>query len=219
MRVSPENASLLRRMFFVHPLPEVRRVIFMATPHHGSFVAEAPIGQVLSQLITPNDYILSVLRDLIEDNPNTLRGGSAATPFSSSLWSMSPEMPLLQAFAGIPVSQRIAAHSIVAVEGDGPITTGDDGIVSYQSAHIPEAASELVVRPGHSMQSDPKTVDEVRRILLLHLAQSCPDGCRPGATVGTSLPMSAPIAVAQDIRQRGASAIRHLSPQMRDNPR
>jgi len=219
MRVSPENASLLRRMFFVKPLPEIRRVIFMATPHHGSFVAEAPIGQILSQLITPNDYILSVLRDLTEDNPNALRGGTAATPFSSSLWSMSPENPLLQAFAGIPVSPRIAAHSIIAVEGDGPVVSGDDGIVSYQSAHIPEAASELVIRSGHSMQSDPKTVDEVRRILLLHLAQNCPDGCRPGAAFNTSLPMSAPIAVAQDIRQRGASAIRRLSSQMRDNPR
>src|SRR4051794_2167462 len=103
LQVSAETASLLRRMFFVTPLPEVRRVIFMATPHHGSFVAEAPIGQIISQLITPNDYIVSVLRDLTEDNPNTLRGGSAATPFSSSLWSMSPENPLLQAFAGIPV--------------------------------------------------------------------------------------------------------------------
>src|SRR3954471_16260770 len=89
LRVSPENASLLRRMFFVKPLPEVRRVIFMATPHHGSFVAEAPIGEVLSQLITPNDYILSVLQDLTADNSNDLRGGAAAAPFSSSLWSMS----------------------------------------------------------------------------------------------------------------------------------
>src|SRR3954467_9465447 len=212
MRVSPENASLLRRMFFVHPLPEVRRVIFMATPHHGSFVAEAPIGQILSQLITPNDYILSVLRDLTEDNPNALRGGTAATPFSSSLWSMSPENPLLQAFAGIPVSPRIAAHSIIAVEGDGPVASGDDGIVSYQSAHIAEAASELVIRSGHSMQSDPKTVAEVHRILLLHLAQNCADGCRPRATVNTALLIPAPTAVAQGVRRGQISAVHSLSP-------
>ena len=121
--------------------------------------------------------------------------------------------PVTSGFSEIPVSQRIAAHSIIAVEGDGPVATGDDGIVSYQSAHIPEAASELVIRSGHSMQSDPKTVDEVHRILLLHLAQNCPDGCRPGASFNTSVLMSAPTAVAQDIRQRGASAIRHLSSQ------
>src|SRR3954452_9463414 len=106
-----------------------------------------------------------------ERDSNDLRGGAAAAPFSSSLWSMSSENPLLHAFAGIPVSQRIAAHSIIAVEGDGPVATGNDGIVSYQSAHIPEAASELVMRSGHSVQSDPKTVEEVHRILLLHLTQ------------------------------------------------
>jgi hypothetical protein len=52
--------------------------------------------------------------------------------------------------------------------------------VSYQSAHIPEAVSELVVRAGHSMQAEPETVREVRRILLRHLADVCPTSCVPG---------------------------------------
>jgi hypothetical protein len=65
------------------------------------------------------------------------------------------------------------------VEGDGPVETGDDGVVSYQSAHIPEAKSELVVRSDHSVQSYSHTVAEVRRILLLHLAEACPQGCEP----------------------------------------
>ena len=95
------------------------------------------------------------------------------------MWSTSPSNPFLKAFAAIPVSPRIAAHSIIAVEGDGPVETGDDGVVSYQSAHIPEARSELVVRSGHSVQSDPHTVTEVRRILLLHLAKACLKGCKP----------------------------------------
>lgn len=111
---------------------------------------------------------------------------------------MSTDNPLLKAVAGIPVSPNVTAHSIIAVEGDGPVETGDDGVVSYQSAHIPEAASELVVRSGHSVQSDPRTVNEVRRILLLHLAQACPEGCKSvGAASGWSLetrpmPISAP---------------------------
>jgi len=95
---------------------------------------------------------------------------------------MSPSNPLLQAFAAIPESPRVAAHSIIAVEGNGPIETGDDGVVSYQSAHIAEAESELVVPSGHSVQSDPRTVNEVRRIPWLHLAQACPRGCLPPAS-------------------------------------
>ena len=34
--------------------------------------------------------------------------------------------------------------------------------------------SELVVRSGHSTQSYPPTIEEVRRILLRHLAEACP---------------------------------------------
>ena len=82
------------------------------------------------------------------------------------------------------MSPKISAHSIIAVEGDGPVETGDDGVVSYSSAHIPEAESELVVRASHSVQADPHTVAEVRRILLLHLAQACPTGCTPAAAMG-----------------------------------
>jgi hypothetical protein len=51
-------------------------------------------------------------------------------------------------------------------------------------------ASELVVRSGHSVQGDPHTVAEVRRILLLHLAQVCPQGCVP-ATTADRLPVAA----------------------------
>jgi PGAP1-like protein len=39
LRVSPETRELLREALFVKPLPEIRCVIFMATPQHGSFVA------------------------------------------------------------------------------------------------------------------------------------------------------------------------------------
>ena len=41
MRVSPQTADLLRRAAFVTPEPDVARVIFIATPQHGSFAAES----------------------------------------------------------------------------------------------------------------------------------------------------------------------------------
>ena len=45
---------------------------------------------------------------------------------------------------------------------------GDDGVVKYSSAHIEGVESELVVRSSHSTQGRPETIEEVRRILLLH---------------------------------------------------
>jgi hypothetical protein len=157
-----------------------QKAALIATPHHGSFVADNVIGEIAARLVTPGARVLMASRDLADDNPDDLKTGlGSARP--GSMWSMSPDNPLPRAFAAIPGSPNVAAHSIIAVEGDEPIETGDDGVVSYQSAHIPEAVSELVVRPGHLVQSDPHTVNEVRRILLLHPAESCRPGCAPAS--------------------------------------
>ena len=91
--------------------------------------------------------------------------------------------------------------------------------MSYQSAHIPEAKSELVVRSDHSVQSNPHTVSEVRRILLLHLVENCPQGCAsepaPEALPVVSAPSDARtrVAASAPVRQhRAATLSRALSP-------
>jgi hypothetical protein len=43
-------------------------------------------------------------------------------------------------------------------------------VVKYTSAHVAGVESELVVRSGHSCQGNPVTIEEVRRILRVHLA-------------------------------------------------
>ena len=69
------------------------------------------------------------------------------------------------------MAPSIKAHSIIAVQGDGPLEKLDDGVVAYSSAHIEEVESELVVRPSsHSTQGHPRTIEEVRRILRLHVS-------------------------------------------------
>jgi hypothetical protein len=82
---------------------------------------------------------------------------------------MGPGHPFLQALNSLPIDPHITAHSIVAVLGDGPITGKTDGVVAYESAHIDWAASEKVVRSGHSTQGHPETIAEVGRILREHL--------------------------------------------------
>jgi hypothetical protein len=178
LRLSPSTRDLLQRAFFVTPVPEVRRVIFIATPQHGSFVAGSAIGQLMARLVTPPSTLTRALRDVTDDNPNALKVHPGPRQFGSVNF-MTPGSPLSTALAAIPISPSVAANSIIAVRGDGPIETGDDGVVTYQSAHLDGVESELVVRSGHSVQGDPHTVAEVRRILLLHLAKVCPSGCSP----------------------------------------
>jgi hypothetical protein len=106
---------------------------------------------------------------------------------------MRPGSPFIQALAPLPIAPGIAVHSIIAVNGDGPVESGDDGVVAYSSAHLPEADSELVVRSGHSNQSNPQAIAEVLRILLLHLKQACAEGvgCADGADTGVAAALMA----------------------------
>jgi hypothetical protein len=64
----------------------------------------------------------------------------------------------------------VAAHSLIAVQGSGSVEEGRDGVVAYRSAHLEGVDSELVIESGHSRQDHADTVEEVRRILLIHLA-------------------------------------------------
>jgi triacylglycerol esterase/lipase EstA (alpha/beta hydrolase family) len=50
LKLQEQSRELLRRAFFLKPLPFVRRVVFIATPQRGSYVA----GNRISQCRTPD---------------------------------------------------------------------------------------------------------------------------------------------------------------------
>ncbi len=87
---------------------------------------------------------------------------------------MSPDSEFIQLLASLPIAPGISSHSIIGVRGvrKGPNEEGGDGVVSYRSAHLEDVDSELVVESGHSSQSDPLVVEEIRRILIEHLGDS-----------------------------------------------
>jgi hypothetical protein len=83
---------------------------------------------------------------------------------------MDPNSQFVRTFSSIPIAPEIPVHSIISVENpDAPKDRWTDGVVKYDSAHLDNAASELIVHSGHSCQSQPQTIEEVRRILLLHI--------------------------------------------------
>ena len=83
---------------------------------------------------------------------------------------MSADSEFIQLLASLPIAPGISSHSIIGVK-KGPKEEGGDGVVSYQSAHLDDVDSELVVRSGHSSQANPRVVSEVRRILIKHLLE------------------------------------------------
>ena len=51
VRATPRIREELQRNFFFDPSPLVKRVVFMATPHHGSNMARRLVGRVASKFV------------------------------------------------------------------------------------------------------------------------------------------------------------------------
>ena len=171
--VSPETRHLLRRIAFVTPLPFVKRVVFLATPHRGSslkvgWFAEWVVARIRGFVKAPF-AVARALTELATKRDALVLASADATPrMATSIDQMNPRNRTLKTLAEIPIAPGVAANSIIAVKSGGPVEDGGDGVVAYRSAHLAGVESELVVESGHSLQDHPETVEEVRRILLYH---------------------------------------------------
>jgi hypothetical protein len=157
----PGDRELLQHAMFVEPVPQVSRVVFICTPQRGSFVAASTvIEDAVRWLLNPPRLESNFAIDMAA-NPGAVR--SAFVP--SAVDNMSPSSNFIRGLEGIPVASSVTVNSIIAVDTDGPVEQGDDGVVKYSSAHIEPVESELVVRSSHSAEANPHTIEEVRRIL------------------------------------------------------
>jgi pimeloyl-ACP methyl ester carboxylesterase len=171
--VSPETRDLLQRIAFVTPLPFVKRVVFLATPHRGSSLTVGRLAEWAADMI--RDFIkapIAVTRAMTElatkRDALVLASADATPRIMTSIDQMNPRNKSLRTLAEIPIAPGVAANSIIAVKSSGPVEDGGDGVVNYRSAHLDGVESELVVQSGHSLQDHPETVEEVRRVLLYH---------------------------------------------------
>lgn len=171
LKVTDTSRELLREAIFPVPLPDVQRVVFIATPQRGSYAAAFSLSQLVGRLVTLPLSVAQASKDVLTGNGSGVLVDPSHTRLGS-VYGMSPSSRFIKALAAVPVVSGVHAHSIIPVQTDGPTAEGNDGVVRYSSAHIDEVDSELVVRSGHSTQSNPATIAEVRRILLLQLAAS-----------------------------------------------
>ncbi len=163
----PDTRDLLHRALFLTPLPFVKRVIFIATPHRGSVMANSWLGNLARSVVKLPSHLLTVGGDLV-----TLHSDPVSKKLPTSVDNMKSDSPFLKTLASLPVVPGVYVNSIIPVKGNGPPASGSDGVVSYQSAHIEPVESELVVvRSRHSTLGMPPTIEEIRRILYLNLQE------------------------------------------------
>jgi PGAP1-like protein len=184
LNMGAETRDLAHRAMFFEHSPFVSRAIFLATPQRGSYAAGFSVVQLIGRLVRLPLSVAQAMSEVGTNNSDALRFDPDKARIGSSVYGMTPGSPFINALASLPIAPGVATHSIIAVNGNGPVESGDDGVVKYASAHLPDTVSELVVRSGHSNQSNPRTIAEVRRILLLHLKESC--GTDAGCANGTA---------------------------------
>jgi len=167
----PEDRDLIRGALFFKPRREVRRVIFIATPHRGSRVDQGPLGHLGSRLVRLPDPLRASYRRLIDRNRPDFFTERFRRGLPTSVDELEWQSPILMGLEKLGLAPTIKAHSIIADRGDPPRAGGSDGIVPYDSAHLDGTASELLVSSGHLCQDRPAVIGEVRRILVEHAVQ------------------------------------------------
>lgn len=171
VQVLPEDREVLERVFFNGPMPGVTRVVFIATPHRGSVIADWTIGRFASRLVRLPPTLLESAGRVFEANPDGIRRSlDGRVRVATGIDSLSPNSAFLKAQADLPFPEGVTAHSIIGRRsgGDGP--GGSDGVVPYSSAHVPGVASELIIGDSdHGVPARPAATREMYRILMEHL--------------------------------------------------
>lgn len=167
-----DRVKLISALFF-QPNPSIRRVITIGTPHRGSEFANEYTRWLARKLIKLPTLAVSTGRRLARENPNLFRDTQLLTA-SNAIDSLAPDSPIFPVMMRARRSPRVKYHNIVGILENPSLLTSQagrgDGVVAYESAHMDDVESELVVNAEHtSIHMTGKAIFEVRRILLNHL--------------------------------------------------
>ena len=162
------DVELFRSAMVFRARPEVRRVVFIATPHRGSRVDRGSLRKIGTRLVRTPDPLRATHDRLVSGNPPGFFTEEFRKGIPTSIDELGSDSPILNGLAGLSVVPAVKAHSIIAVRRDSPPADRTDGLVTYDSAHLDGVASEKVVASVHLCQEHPDVIGEVRRILDEH---------------------------------------------------
>jgi pimeloyl-ACP methyl ester carboxylesterase len=166
--------AYLSELFFFEPLPFVERAVFIGTPHGGSPIAEEWIGRFASHLVSRAHDFSQEYEAFLRQNREHIHP-FFARHIPTSVDMLEPQDPVLQAMRRLPVARQVRLHSVIGNAHRMLVGGPADGVVPVESARHDNVDSELLVPATHQhLQTHPETVQEVLRILMLHV-EDAPD--------------------------------------------
>lgn len=162
-RVKPDD--LVHRSTIFSANTRIDRAIFICTPHRGSKMAVGTLGDLAVRLISlPTDLAGSVA-STVGDSIGVITGNPKRIP--NSVIGLSPTNPTFKVLDNQPIA--VPHHSIIGDRGKGDTPNSSDGVVEYWSSSLKSANTEKIVPGPHGSCELPETIDELRRLLHLHL--------------------------------------------------
>ena len=167
-----QTLERLQNNFIFSPPQGVTRNVYMATPHRGSTFADNWIGRLGQRLIDlPSDMLEEVTRIATLSRGMFLLNPLQLKDELTSIRQLSPNSSLVKYMSELRGSPNVPVHSIIGDRGRNDTPNSSDGVVKYHSSHLDWSASEKIVPSGHSVQDDPASAVELRRILREHLVK------------------------------------------------
>ena len=162
-----DSQSAIKQALVFEANPDVGRLVFISVPHRGSELAIGAPGRIAMRLIRlPTDIVQLVTSSLAE----VFRGDDGRLLMPNGITSLSPKSKILRALDRLPI--QAPHHSIIGDRGRGDTPESSDGVVPYSSSHLDSAQSELIVPGDHGAYDRQDTIQELIRILRLHIGRS-----------------------------------------------
>ena len=165
-QVDAKTQRMMRDSLIFQREPDVKRVVFISTPHRGSVLADNGILRAAMRLVLfLPETARHRLQALVELPPAYIQ--PTLRPFHDfgvgGTENLSTKHPFFSALARHPLG--VPFHSIIATRRAVDFRHGSDGVVPYWSAHLDGSASETIVPYPHACLERPATVRAVMKIL------------------------------------------------------
>ncbi len=150
--------------FVFQPVPFVKKVVYIATPHQGSNWTQQPLGRLGQWLIDVPDQVRVEYNRLIRGNPGLFRNPTPHPP--TSLDHLTPGNSVIIASNHLRYANQVETHSIVGTGYRSPDGYLGDGVVALVSARRPDVLTEYFVKATHSgILRNAATAEELTCIL------------------------------------------------------